>query len=269
MVEPLRLLCVLAHPDDETLGCGGVIAKYAVEGVEVYLITATRGERGWTGDPKDDPGLAVLGRIREAELRCAAETLGIREVHVLDYIDGELAEADSVQATAKIVALVRRIKPHVVTTFDSFGAYGHPDHIAISQFTQAALMCAADPSYTDPDRQLAHRVSKLYFQADSIHFVKALEQLVGPIEMPVDGEIRTSIPWPEWAITTRIDAEAHWPIVKRAAECHRSQMSAYPPLDSFSVETHQLLWGHPTLYRVYSTVNGGRAIEHDVFEGLR
>ena len=63
MSDPLKLMCVLAHPDDESLGTGGVLAKYAAEGINTYLVTATRGERGWSGDPKDNPGLEALGRL--------------------------------------------------------------------------------------------------------------------------------------------------------------------------------------------------------------
>ena len=71
----MKLLCVLAHPDDESLGLGGALAKYAAEGVETYLITATRGEHGWWGEAEDYPGPIGLGQIREAELRAAAEVL--------------------------------------------------------------------------------------------------------------------------------------------------------------------------------------------------
>lgn len=269
MAAPLKLMCVLAHPDDETLGNGGLIAKYAAEGVEVYLITATRGERGWNGDPKDDPGLETLGRLRETELRDAARVLGVREVILLDYIDGDLDQADPAEAIGKIVVQLRRVRPQVVTTFDPFGAYGHPDHIAISQFTQAAVVCAADTAYVDPLHQAPHRVSKLYWQADSVNFVKAYEPIIGPIVMPVDGEERRAVPFPEWSITTRIDAEKYWRVVSDAAYRHVSQMNGFPRADQIPEEMHKILWGHPTLYRAYSLVNGGRAIEQDVFEGLR
>jgi LmbE family N-acetylglucosaminyl deacetylase len=90
MATGLKLMCVLAHPDDESLGNGGTLAKYAAEGVETYLVTATRGERGWTGSERDDPGLEALGKIREVELFAAASVLGIRRVDFLDYIDGDL-----------------------------------------------------------------------------------------------------------------------------------------------------------------------------------
>src|SRR5206468_7403749 len=89
-VETLKLMCILAHPDDESLGTGGTLAKYAAEGIETYLITATRGERGWPGDPAENPGMEGLGKIREKELLGATQILGVRDVHFLDYIDGDL-----------------------------------------------------------------------------------------------------------------------------------------------------------------------------------
>ena len=76
MTDTLKLMAVLAHPDDESLGTGGILAKYAAEGIETSLVTATRGERGWFGDEREYPGLEALGQIREAELRAAAEVLG-------------------------------------------------------------------------------------------------------------------------------------------------------------------------------------------------
>src|SRR6185295_18699223 len=93
-MSELRLMCVLAHPDDESLGTGGTLAKYAEEGVATYLVTATRGERGRFFDNAEHPGPDIVGRTREAELRAAAEELGIREVSFLDYEDGGVDRAD-------------------------------------------------------------------------------------------------------------------------------------------------------------------------------
>src|SRR5215469_8599914 len=134
MTDHLKLMCVLAHPDDESLGNGGILAKYAAEGVETYLVTATRGERGWFGPDEEYPGLQVLGQRREKELRASAQVLGIRRVEFLDYIDGDLDQAPPAEVVAKIVGQIRRVKPDVVVTFGPDGGYGHPDHIAISQF---------------------------------------------------------------------------------------------------------------------------------------
>src|SRR6476469_3679450 len=96
-----RLMAVLAHPDDESLGVGGTLAKYAAEGVEVFLLTATRGDGG--------------------------SYRGYRDVALLEYRDQQLDRADPRQAIADIVAHLRRVRPDVVVTFAADGAYGHPD----------------------------------------------------------------------------------------------------------------------------------------------
>jgi LmbE family N-acetylglucosaminyl deacetylase len=114
-------MCILAHPDDESLGTGSTLAKYALEGIEITLVTATSGERGWNGDEQDFPGLEELGKLREAELHCAAEKLGIRQVSFMDYIDGEVDQADPTQAVAKIVTHIRQVRPEVVVTFSPDG----------------------------------------------------------------------------------------------------------------------------------------------------
>ena len=88
-------MCVLAHPDDESLGTGGALAQCAAEGIETYLVTATRGERGRIGDER--PGPAIAAPIREGELKAAAQELGLRDVRFLDYGDGELDQADPVE----------------------------------------------------------------------------------------------------------------------------------------------------------------------------
>src|SRR6185436_13070895 len=151
-----RLLAVLAHPDDESLGVGGTLAKYASEGVDVFLLTATRGDsgryRGHRADDHQHPGPLALAKIREAELRAAAAVLGVHEVSLLDYHDQHLDCANPRQVIAEIAGHLQRVQPDVVVTFGPDGAYGHPDHIAISQFTTAAFV-AARP----------HTVSKLYY----------------------------------------------------------------------------------------------------------
>src|SRR5262245_31665393 len=130
-----RLLAVLAHPDDESLGVGGTLAKYAAEGIDVFLLTATRGGsgrfRGHRLDEPPHPGPLGLAAIREAELRAAASMLGIREVVVLDYPDQRLDAGDASEIVTRLATELRRIRPDVVITFGPDGAYGHPDHIAI------------------------------------------------------------------------------------------------------------------------------------------
>jgi LmbE family N-acetylglucosaminyl deacetylase len=270
VASELRLMCVLAHPDDESLGTGGALAKCAAEGVATYLVTATRGERGRFGDGTESPAPAIVGRVREAELMAAAKELGIRAVHFLDYPDGALDTVDACEAIGKIVGHLRRVKPHVVITFGPDGAYGHPDHIAISQLTTAAIVSAADPLYRiEPPIGEPHRVSKLYYIAWSPKKWTAYQAALRKLVCHVDGEERQAVPWSDWAITTVIDTSQVWPAVWRAVSCHRTQMTIYKKLEGLSDEHHRSLWGTQEFYRAFSGVNGGRAQEADLFEGLR
>lgn len=266
MSEPRRLMAVLAHPDDESLGVGGTLARYASEGAEVYLVTATRGERGRYGDGNTHPGEDAVGKVRESELRAAARELGVRDVQLLDYIDGDLDRADPREAIGRIVAQLRRARPQVVVTFDPLGAYGHPDHVAISQFTTAALVAAADPTF-DPGTP-AHRVSKLYYMIATAARSEAYQATFKRLISKVDGVERGAHPWPDWSVTSRLDTAAVWPIVWKAVQCHWTQIAAYRKLAELPPEHHAALWGSQEYYRALSLVNGGRALETDLFEGV-
>jgi LmbE family N-acetylglucosaminyl deacetylase len=256
----MRLMCVLAHPDDESLGTGGTLATYAAQGVETFVVTATRGERGRFGDGGERPAPEVVGATREAELRAAATELGVREVVMLGFPDGALDSVDTSVAQLAIAVQLRRIRPHVVITFGAEGAYGHPDHIAISQLTTAAIVRASDAEFS---------VSKLYHIAWSAKTWAAYQAALKTLTSTVDGVERRVVPAPDWGITTRIDTGAVWPTVWRAVQCHRTQMSIYKNLEALPSEHHRALWGVQEFYRVFSLVNGGRGQETDLFEGLR
>lgn len=269
------MLAVLAHPDDESLGVGGTLAKCAADGIDVFLVTATRGEGGrFQGHPRDDarhPGPLALGNIRAEELRAAAAALGIRGVSQLDYPDGHLDAADPRDVIARIAAHVRSLCPQVVVTFGPDGVYGHPDHIAISQFTTAAMVAAADPGFTCESagaNARPHAVSKLYYLAWPQSAWTAYEASVRTLSVVVDDVERHATPWPDWAITTVVDTSEMWPTVWRAVSCHASQLAAYERLRDLPHEHHKTLWGTQSFYRVFSTVNGGRAREANLFEGV-
>jgi LmbE family N-acetylglucosaminyl deacetylase len=254
-------MAVLAHPDDESLGVGGTLAKYSSEGVDVFLLTATRGDRGrYYGHRADDPrhpGAPALAAIRETELRAAAATLGVRDVAVLDYGDQQLDAADPREAIGVIAGHLRRVRPDVVVTFGPDGAYGHPDHIAISQFTTAAVASAGDVG-----------VSKLYYIAWPAAIWAAYQAAFRTLVSTVDDVERNAVPWADWAITTVIDTRPFWSQVWQAVSCHESQVTAYERLKQLSPEHHEALWGWQSYYRVFSTVNGGRTRETDLFEGI-
>jgi LmbE family N-acetylglucosaminyl deacetylase len=274
-MQPPRLMAILAHPDDESLGIGGTLAKYAAEGIDVFLLTATRGDggryRGYRREDPQHPGPSALASIREAELRAAASTLGVREVSLLDYSDQHLDRADPRQAVAAIVGHVRRVRPDVVVTFGPDGGYGHPDHIAISQLTTAAIVAAADPVFQGIGMEPAqpHAVSKLYYMAWPEAAWHAYQAAFRTLVSTVDGVGRQAVPWPDWAITTVIDTRNFWSTTWRAVSCHQSQITAYERLKDLSPDHHEALWGRQSYYRVFSTVNGGRARETDLFDGLR
>lgn len=270
-----RLLAVLAHPDDESLGVGGTLAKYALDGVEVFLVTATSGDagrfRGHRPGEAGHPGPVALAKIREAELRAAASVLGVRELTLLGYPDQQLDRAAPREAIGRIVSALRRHRPEVVVTFGPDGGYGHPDHIAISQLTTAAVMKAAEAGFV-PDGAVAgvrpHLVSKLYYLAWPESTWSAYAAAVRTLSSTVDGVERRATPWPDWAITTAIDTREVWPTVWRAVSCHESQLAAYERLRDLPPEHHPALWGRQSFYRAFSIVNGGRARETDLFEGV-
>jgi len=271
VTSDLRLLCVLAHPDDESLGTGGILAKYAAEGIGTYLVTATLGERGRIGEER--PGAEVAAPIRRRELECAAKRLGVREVALLGYHDGDLDRADPVEAVAKIAGHVRRFRPQVVVTFPADGSYGHVDHVAVSQLTGAALVAAADPRLVAPPGvdlpETPHAVSKHYWLAWSEPAWAAYQHAFGKLVHRVDGVERQAMPWADWSITTTIDTSAYWRQIWSAVQCHESQLAGYRPLAELPEHLHEGLWGRQELYRVWSRVNGGRQPESDLFAGLR
>ena len=271
MANNLKLLAIFAHPDDEAMGMGGTLAKYSAEGVETYYVCASRGEKGWFGSEEQNPGPERLGEIRTQELKNAVKELGMRGLHFLDYIDGEVDQANHAEAIGRIVSHIRNIQPQVIVTFPPDGNYGHPDHIAIGQFTSAAIVCAADPSYIDPQNLAPHRVLKLYYLVDSESYINLVAPFMDDMDFPiVDDQLRGEIAWKEWMITTRINMAEHCQTVLRAIRCHESQL---PSLGALA-EAHEdavtaVLAMQGTFYRAFSLVNGGREVESDLFTGIR
>jgi LmbE family N-acetylglucosaminyl deacetylase len=192
----------------------------------------------------------------------------VRGVDVLDYPDGLLDQVDPQQIVSELAGYVRRIRPSVVLTFGPDGAYGHPDHIAVSQFAMAAVLAAAD-ARRNCEVQAPHAVAKVYFLAWPASTWAVYQAAFTQLTSTVDGVERKAVPWPDWAITTTIDTRHVAARVHQAALRHTSQTSAYPGLLHLSSDALEQLWGHQSFYRALSTVNGGRATEQDLFEGTR
>ena len=145
--SPHKLLGIYAHPDDETFCTGGTFARYAAAGCEITVVSATRGQAGQIRSGRVATR-ATLARVREAELRLACQRLGVAHAECWDYRDGMLQDVPSAELQERIGQVVRAIQPDVVFTFGDDGAYGHPDHIAISRAATAA--CAASWSLATP-----------------------------------------------------------------------------------------------------------------------
>jgi LmbE family N-acetylglucosaminyl deacetylase len=265
-------MAVLAHPDDESLGFGPTLARYAAEGVETYVVTATLGQAGrygalHAGEP-GHPGPAALGAMRERELRAAIDVLGVRELTLLGYMDGTLDEADPARLAADVAKRIREVRPQVVMTFAADGGYGHPDHIAISQATAAAVVAACDRN-APVDGGPPHAVGKFYWLAWTESQFLAYEAALKALTSTVDGVVRQATAWPDWEITTVLDARAYLAPALHAMHCHVSQVEIFGRLRQLPMSDQEAVWGRPCFYRVMSRVNGGRRRESDLFEGVR
>ena len=234
MPIPARILLVLAHPDDESFVAAGLARRYVERGAEVALVTATRGDAGRVGDPPlcDREALPAL---REAELREAADLLGIADVHLLDYQDKRLSEAPTDRIRAELVALIRRHRPHLVITFDPNGMNGHTDHVAISRFTMDAVAAAADPRWVTDTTP--HQVQRLLWTAPIL-----------PWEVTRPADLRL-----EPGVDFAIDIAPYRHAKAEALRAHRSQhvpvdrcFLSKPDVDRIlSIETFRQAWGPP------------------------
>ena len=233
------LLTALAHPDDESFGMGGTLALYAKRGADVYLICATRGEVG-TVDPEHMQGFSSTAEMREGELRCAAEHLGLKGVFFLDYRDSGMPGSPENQhpdaqvahpveeVAVKVLKYIRELKPDVVLTFDPIGGYRHPDHIHIHQATVLAFEKANDASY-HPEAGAPFQPAKLYFHTFPRLLLKiavTIMPLVGknPRKFGRNGDIdMKSLAEVDFPVHARIAVGSVAEIKAAASACHASQ----------------------------------------------
>jgi N-acetyl-1-D-myo-inositol-2-amino-2-deoxy-alpha-D-glucopyranoside deacetylase len=235
------LLAVLAHPDDETFGTGGTLALYSRRGVQVYLVCATRGEVGEM-DPSLLHGFDSVGDKREAELRCAAEKLGLAGVFFLGYRDSgmpgspdnehplALAATPVDKVASEVAHYIQKLRPQVVLTFDPVGGYRHPDHIAIHKATVKAFKDLKDQVVRQDSQQFQiFSPQKLYYSTFSRTFLKVavfMLRLFGrdPRHFGVNKDIdMVSIAAISFPIHARINYKAVAIIRDEAAACHASQ----------------------------------------------
>jgi N-acetyl-1-D-myo-inositol-2-amino-2-deoxy-alpha-D-glucopyranoside deacetylase/mycothiol S-conjugate amidase len=286
MAERLTLMAVHAHPDDECIGTGGCLARYSDEGLRAVLVTATYGEEGEIVDPQmhAEEIRPKLGDVRVEELRCACQALGIQENYFLGYRDSGMAgtpanqhpecfaQADLSEATGRMVRLMRAVRPHVVTCYNEYGGYGHPDHIQVNRVTVAAFHAAGNPTQYPEIGLPPWQPQKLYYTAYPRSYILARYELLRSMgeETPFDRPDfdPNKIGTPDAEITTRVNIR---PFIRRktaALRCHRSQVA--PDWWYFRLPLAVLndSFGEECFVRVAShiTVTGH---EDDLFAGLR
>jgi len=216
----VKLLIVVAHPDDESFGCGSVLAHATRAGHDTAVLCATRGEAGESRVRTDD-----LAALREAELRAAARILGVGTVRLLDHADsgmegeaapGSLVAADPDQVVSEVRSTIDELRPDVVVTLDA--SDGHRDHAAIRD----ATLVAADTAVHPP------RATYLWCLArSSMTRWAAHMRLIGGGEHYVD---TVELGTPDEEITTIVDVSAVLPTRWEAIRAHRSQASPYDDL---------------------------------------
>ncbi|MGQ9630040.1 MAG: PIG-L deacetylase family protein [bacterium] len=259
--DSLKLLAVFAHPDDESYGIGGTLAKCADEGIEVHLLCATRGEAGSTGDPplcRQEE----LGCVREAELRKACEILGVRGLTLLDYIDGRVKYTDRREAVGKIIRAMRKIKPQVIVTFGPDGIYGHPDHIAIGSYaTEAFHASGKRASFTKHfEEGLApHQPLKLYYTAVPRSFVEWAKGVLPNADRFIGMD--------DDDITLKVDLGKYIEAKLSAIRCHRTQLNLLNRLEKIKSGIRER-FGREHFVRAASYIPGLPQKERDLFEGI-
>lgn len=287
-----RLLLVHAHPDDETIGTGATMAKYAAEGAHVALVTCTLGEEGEVileefahlASTHDD----ALGTHRQGELGAAMAALGVddwrllggpgrfRDSGMIGTPQNERPEcfwrADLLEAASALAEVIREVRPQVVVTYDDFGGYGHPDHIQAHRVTHYAIALAGSPTFR-PETGDAWVVSKVYWTAlPKSVMAKGIEALKS---MGDDSEFAAMDPddvpfcCDDDLVTTEIEASEYLANKTEAMRAHGTQISVEGGFFALSNNLGAEAFG-TEYYRLASGpfTPGPDGREHDLFAGI-
>jgi len=277
-----RILVVTAHPDDETFGMGGTIAKYIAEGNQVTVICATKGEVG-EADAELLAQYPSMAALREAEMDCAMQVLGVTDVHFLGYRDsGMPGSKDNKHVQAFIQAplektgeevayFLRKLKPEVVLTFDPMGGYGHPDHIHAYRTVEKALEISADPTVEIEGLEpfIPQRVYLHTFPRKFMRLMVKLMPLFGkdPTQFGKNGDIN-------FVEIMRVDFPIHLSIRytkyagqrEKASACYKSQGGDHQ--SGYIISWLQRLFTSSEEYMQYYPVPQSKKKHHDLFYDL-
>jgi N-acetyl-1-D-myo-inositol-2-amino-2-deoxy-alpha-D-glucopyranoside deacetylase/mycothiol S-conjugate amidase len=279
------LLAVMAHPDDESFGIGGTLARYAAEGVSVHLICATGGEHG-TVDPALLDGHESIAALRESELRCAAEKLGLAGVTMAGYRDSGMAGSDgntdpdslAAQPVEKVAAhfagIIRQVRPQVVITHDPIGNYLHPDHIACNRATELAFRLAGDPAALPEAEHPAWKPSRLYYSTLPKRLFKIFLLIAPLLRMDLrkfgrnhDIDLIELLETGDFPVHARIDYRKYTAVRDAASACHKSQLESGPPNRGPLSMIFRLFGGVDQYMRAFPPAERGLR-ENDLFSGI-
>lgn len=289
-----KLLIAYAHPDDESFGSGGLIAKYADAGVQVDYICATDGDMG-TPDKSVAHETSPLADIRLKELDCAKDILGIHQVIRLGYQDSGMMGSESNHADnalwhqwqtnpdkviQRLVTILRDVQPQVVVTFNRYGGYGHPDHIAIQQAITEAFHLAGDESYTSAPLA-PYTPQKLYYASipaqNLYRYYLWMLRLQGkdPRRMGVNRDLDLQAVLDNLEpIHTLVDVGDYMDVWDKASDCHVSQgqgrgSGTRGMLAKLPAWMRRRVAGRYGLSRVHPKPNHDHVDEFDLFDDVR
>lgn len=278
------LLAVLAHPDDESFGMGGTLALYAQQGADVHLVCATRGEAGDI-EAKDSLEHQSVAELRESELRCASEKLGLKDVHFLGYRDSGMAGAQDNQHPRALAAApvekvaveigqyIRAIRPQVIVTFDPIGGYKHPDHIAVHQATIKAFHDARSPNPTDsvslyqPQKLYYHLIPKGYLRW-AIRILSIMGRDPHHFGRNADIDLVSLVKDDNFQVHAKINYRRVASLKDQAALCHSSQVEG-GSLRQGPLKWIQALFGGKDHYMRGFPTPGKKTMERDLFAGIK
>ena len=289
--EPLRLMAVHAHPDDESSKGAATMARYVREGVDVLVCTLTGGERGDILNPAMElPGIRDnLPAVRRAEMEAAREILGVQQ-RFLGFIDSGLPEGDPLpplpegcfavepleRAAAPLVQAVREFRPHVLLTYDENGGYPHPDHVKCHQVSVEAFEAAADPDRY-PGSGEPWQPLKLYYhlsfnRARAVALHEAMLALgrespyaerIAKLDDPEESSKRLSLP-----VTTRVACGEYFEIRDQALLAHATQVDPNGGWFAVPIEVQRAAWPTEDYHLARSLVDA-ELPEDDLFAGIR
>ncbi|NIQ37130.1 MAG: GlcNAc-PI de-N-acetylase [Proteobacteria bacterium] len=278
--EPLVLMVVHAHPDDEAIGSGGILRKYSNQGIRTVLVVATKGEAGEIDGriPTDEERERIVD-LRLEELECSRRILGVQHVHFMGYRDsgmagtpenkfpGAFAAADLEEAVGRLVQIIRRERPHVITTYNEKGTYGHPDHIMVNRVTVRAF---EDAGRSDryPDQDVSPwQPRKLYVQEIPLSRIRKLGEIMRSRakQLDIDPESMGVV---DDGITTWIDIRDVLSEKFAAIRCHKSQVGENSFFNQFSKGQRVELFGFEC-FRWAAGQSKPKGRETDLFDGLR